>query len=64
MYSKNHCFGNKPNQELYASYHDNQWGIPKYDDRELFELLILEGAQAGLNWETILKKRQGYLDAF
>ncbi|OIN83676.1 DNA-3-methyladenine glycosylase I [Francisella sp. TX07-6608] len=64
MYSKNRCFGNKPNQELYASYHDNEWGIPKYDDNELFELLILEGAQAGLNWETILKKRQGYRDAF
>lgn len=64
MTSKNRCFGNKPNQELYASYHDNEWGIPKYDDRELFELLILEGAQAGINWETILKKRQGYRDAF
>ncbi|AEB28480.1 DNA-3-methyladenine glycosylase I [Francisella hispaniensis] len=64
MNSKNRCFGNKPNQELYAKYHDNEWGIPKYDDNELFELLILEGAQAGLNWETILKKRQGYRDAF
>ncbi|AIT10136.1 DNA-3-methyladenine glycosylase [Candidatus Francisella endociliophora] len=64
MISKNRCFGNKPNQRLYADYHDNEWGIPKYNDRELFELLILEGAQAGLNWETILKKRQGYRDAF
>ncbi|MFV9978975.1 MAG: DNA-3-methyladenine glycosylase I [Francisella endosymbiont of Hyalomma asiaticum] len=44
---RNRCFGNKPNQELYANYHDNEWGIPKYDYRELFELLlILEGAQA------------------
>ncbi|AEI36570.1 DNA-3-methyladenine glycosylase I [Francisella salina] len=64
MAYKNRCFGNKPNQELYASYHDNEWGIPKYNDKELFEFLILEGAQAGLNWETILKKRQGYRDAF
>lgn len=60
--NKTRCFGS--NSQIYANYHDNEWGIPKYDDRELFELLILEGAQAGLNWETILKKRQGYRDAF
>ncbi|QUE32008.1 DNA-3-methyladenine glycosylase I [Francisella philomiragia] len=60
--NKTRCFGS--NSQIYADYHDNEWGIPKYDDRELFELLILEGAQAGLNWETILKKRQGYRDAF
>ena len=54
------CFGNKPGQELYAHYHDHEWGIPVYDDRLLFEMLILEGAQAGLNWETILKKRANY----
>ncbi|OIN85061.1 DNA-3-methyladenine glycosylase I [Francisella sp. TX07-6608] len=64
MNYKNRCFGNKEGQQLYADYHDNEWGIPKYDDREFFELLILEGAQAGLNWETILKKRQGYRAAF
>lgn len=64
MKDKNRCFGNKPNQELYADYHDNEWGVPKYNDNELFEPLVLEGAQAGLNWETILKKRQGYRDAF
>lgn len=64
MQNKKRCFGNKEGQEIYAEYHDNEWGIPKYDDRELFELLILEGAQAGLNWETILKKRQGYRDVF
>ncbi len=64
MQNKNRCFGNKEGQEIYAKYHDNEWGVPKYDDRELFELLILEGAQAGLNWETILKKRQGYREAF
>ena len=57
---KKRCFGYKVGQELYAEYHDNEWGIPCYDDRMLFEMLILEGAQAGLNWETILKKRIGY----
>ena len=45
-------------------YHDEQWGVPVHDDRLLFEMLTLEGAQAGLSWTTILKKRQGYLDAF
>ena len=55
------CFGNN---ELYAQYHDKEWGIPSYDDRYLFEILTLEGAQAGLNWETILKKREGYRKAF
>ena len=45
-------------------YHDGEWGVPVHDDRLLFEFLILEGAQAGLSWETILKKRQSYRDAF
>ena len=58
------CFGNKPGKEFYADYHDNQWGIPEYDDQMLFEMLCLEGAQAGLNWETILKKREGYKKAY
>lgn len=49
---------------LYIHYHDHEWGVPVYDDRLLFELLMLEGAQAGLNWLTILKKRQHYRDAF
>tara|TARA_R110002126_G_scaffold13118_2_gene56387 strand:- start:79545 stop:80132 length:588 start_codon:yes stop_codon:yes gene_type:complete len=62
--SKIRCFGNKPNQGLYAEYHDNEWGIPMHDDRYLFEMLILEGAQAGLSWETILKRRAGYKAAF
>lgn len=62
--TKPRCFGNKPNQEFYAQYHDNEWGIPVHDDRHLFEMLILEGAQAGLSWETILKRRQGYHNAF
>lgn len=45
-------------------YHDQEWGVPVYDDRRLFEFLILEGAQAGLSWSTILKKRQNYRQAF
>ena len=48
----------------YEHYHDTQWGVPEHDDRMLFEMLILEGAQAGLNWETILKRREGYRNAF
>ena len=58
------CFGSGKGKEFYANYHDNEWGIPVHDDRLLFEMLTLEGAQAGLNWETILKKRQGYKEAF
>jgi DNA-3-methyladenine glycosylase I len=46
------------------AYHDEEWGRPQHDDRILFEFLILEGAQAGLSWETILKKRQNYREAF
>ena len=46
------------------AYHDQEWGVPQHDDRRLFEFLILEGAQAGLSWETILRKRQAYRDAF
>jgi DNA-3-methyladenine glycosylase I len=49
---------------LYVSYHDNEWGVPSHDDRHLFEMLILEGAQAGLSWSTILRKREGYRKAF
>lgn len=52
---------NKPHYEL---YHDTEWGIPVHDDQKHFEMLILEGAQAGLNWETILKRREGYREAF
>src|SRR5450432_1612767 len=50
--------------DLYMQYHDTEWGVPVHDDRLLFEFLILEGAQAGLSWETILKKRQNYREAF
>jgi DNA-3-methyladenine glycosylase I len=50
--------------DLYVQYHDSEWGAPVHDDRLLFEFLILEGAQAGLSWETILKKRENYRAAF
>ena len=50
--------------ELYIPYHDAEWGVPVHDDRLLFEFLVLEGAQAGLSWETILKKRENYRRAF
>ena len=50
--------------ELYVQYHDTEWGMPVHNDRLLFEFLILEGAQAGLSWETILKKRESYREAF
>ncbi len=49
---------------LYVAYHDEEWGVPSRDDRHLFEMLILEGAQAGLSWITILRKREGYRKAF
>ncbi|HEX5176095.1 MAG TPA: DNA-3-methyladenine glycosylase I [Chthoniobacteraceae bacterium] len=52
------------NTELYAAYHDKEWGVPLHDDQRLFEFLILEGAQAGLSWITILKKRENYRAAF
>jgi DNA-3-methyladenine glycosylase I len=50
--------------QLYLDYHDNEWGVPVHDERKLFEMLVLEGAQAGLSWSTILNKRQGYRQAF
>ena len=53
-----------PTDELYCAYHDEEWGVPNHDDRHLFEMLILEGAQAGLSWSTILKKRENYRKAF
>jgi DNA-3-methyladenine glycosylase I len=49
---------------LFITYHDHEWGLPSHDERHLFEMLNLEGAQAGLSWSTILRKRQGYRDAF
>ena len=55
---KPRCFGS--HSKVYAHYHDTEWGVPVHDDRTLFEMLILEGAHAGLSWETILNKREGY----
>lgn len=52
------------NDELYCRYHDEEWGIPLHDDKKLFEMLILEGAQAGLSWITVLRKRENYRKAF
>jgi DNA-3-methyladenine glycosylase I len=49
---------------LYVAYHDQEWGVPSHDEQHLFELLVLEGAQAGLSWSTILHKREGYRQAF
>ena len=53
-----------PTDELYRRYHDEEWGVPVHDDRLLFEFAILEGAQAGLSWHTVLKKRENYRAAF
>ncbi|VAW67099.1 DNA-3-methyladenine glycosylase [hydrothermal vent metagenome] len=50
--------------EIYQQYHDTEWGVPSYDDHHLFEMLMLEGAQAGLSWITVLKKREGYRKAY
>jgi len=61
---KKRCFGGGPGKGLYAQYHDEEWGVPSHNDSHLFEMLILEGAQAGLSWETVLKKRHGYRSAF
>src|SRR5688572_21685055 len=49
---------------LYLAYHDDEWGVPSHDERHLYEMLTLEGAQAGLSWATILRKREGYREAF
>jgi DNA-3-methyladenine glycosylase I len=51
-------------QPDYLAYHDEEWGVPVHDDRRLFEMLVLEGAQAGLSWSTVLRKREGYRRAF
>src|SRR6187399_44550 len=53
-----------PTNELAIKYHDEEWGTPLHDDQRLFEFLILEGAQAGLSWDTILRKRENYRKAF
>lgn len=61
---KTRCSWCEGSYEDYITYHDKEWGVPVHDDRIHFEFLILEGAQAGLNWSTILKKREGYRKAF
>jgi DNA-3-methyladenine glycosylase I len=61
---KPRCAWPKSTNLLYVRYHDTEWGVPEHDDRALFEKLILDGAQAGLSWETILNKREGYRKAF
>ena len=58
------CFWVDENSQIYKDYHDNEWGVPKYNDNELFELLILESFQAGLSWITVLKKRDAFRLAF
>ena len=58
------CFWVNMDNPLYVLYHDNEWGVPKYDDQELYELLILEMFQAGLSWETILNKRDNFRKSF
>ena len=58
------CHWVDENSPIYIKYHDEEWGIPKYDDKELFELLILESFQAGLSWITVLKKREDFRIAF
>jgi len=61
---KQRCAWVDPKNELYVKYHDEDWGVPVHDDNKLFEMLTLEGAQAGLSWLTILKKRENYKEAF
>jgi DNA-3-methyladenine glycosylase I len=62
--TKTRCAWVPQDNQLYIDYHDKEWGVPVHDDTTLFEFLILEGAQAGLSWSTILNKREGYKKAF
>lgn len=64
MNQKTRCAWLPEDRPDYVEYHDKEWGVPVHDDRLLFEMLILEGAQAGLSWYTILKRREGYRKAF
>ena len=64
MMELNRCRWADPASEIYIAYHDQEWGRPEHDDRKLFEMLILEGFQAGLSWLTILKKREAFRRAF
>lgn len=62
--TKQRCGWAGAQNELYLKYHDEEWGVPCHDDTKLFEMLVLEGAQAGLSWSTVLKKRENYRKAF
>ena len=64
MTNKLRCHWVPEGKPDYTAYHDHEWGVPVHDDQKLFEMLILEGAQAGLSWYTILKRREGYRAAF
>src|SRR3954464_12416838 len=61
---KTRCSWPIPGDQLYLDYHDLEWGVPIYDDRKIFEFLVLESAQAGLSWRTVLYKRENYRKAF
>ncbi|MEO1576287.1 MAG: DNA-3-methyladenine glycosylase I, partial [Pseudomonadota bacterium] len=61
---KTRCSWSESGNDLYIRYHDEEWGVPVTDDRTQFEFLILEGAQAGLSWSTVLNKREGYRKNF
>ena len=64
MLTMKRCSWVDEKSEVYIKYHDEEWGVPKYDDRDLFELLVLESFQAGLSWLTVLKKREAFKAAF
>src|SRR3990167_7502390 len=64
MKQKKRCPWVKENNPLYVKYHDEEWGVPVREDKKIFEFLVLESAQAGLSWETVLKKRENYRKAF
>lgn len=64
MQEKTRCHWANPKNPLYLEYHDHEWGIPVHDDRKLFEMLLLEGFQAGLSWECVLNKREAFRTAF
>ena len=61
---KTRCFWANPKNERYIRYHDEEWGVPVYDDHKLFEMLILECFQAGLSWECVLNKQEAFREAF
>lgn len=61
---KARCRWANPANARYVEYHDREWGVPEHDDGKLFEMLILEGFQAGLSWECILNRREGFREAF